>query len=230
MIISWGFKSLYPHKTNMKNKLKNKSEKMLKKKNESLIIDGPLGQTTLSLKKNDPYGFYAVCVNDNCVPNWTNTKVFEKPSYWSITTKEKNVQKFLSNPILNKIENKKEQTKTSKQKNQNLPSIFSQKVQGISRGFFLYLKIVGIGYRVFLNDNILTLKLGFSHLYKVKIPNSVKIFLPEATLLCLYGIDKNQVSQIAAQITQVKKPSPYKGKGIRILDSQVRLKTGKKKS
>lgn len=119
-----------------------------------------------------------------------------------------------------------------------LNSIYLQRISGVSRGYLTYLRVVGIGFRVFFHSkkentnlgNMLTFKLGFSHLVKVQIPNSIQVFLPEPTLICLYGLDKNQVTQIAAKIQQIKKPSVYKGKGIRLLDVPVRLKTGKKKS
>lgn len=111
-----------------------------------------------------------------------------------------------------------------------LTGLYSQKLEGVSRGFFTYLQVVGVGFRVFLVQDILTFKLGFSHFVKVRLPESVKVFLPEPTLICLYGLDKNQVTQIAAKIQQIKPPSPYKGKGIKLLDTQIRLKAGKKKS
>lgn len=111
-----------------------------------------------------------------------------------------------------------------------ITSVYAQKVQGVSRGFFTYLKITGIGYRVFLVGDVLTFKLGFSHFVKVQVPASVKVFLPEPTFICFYGLDLNQVTQVAAKIQQIKPPSPYKGKGIRLFDRSIRLKTGKKKS
>lgn len=95
---------------------------------------------------------------------------------------------------------------------------WAQKCKGVSGGFFKYLRITGIGYRTFLVGNVLTLKLGFSHFYKVQIPKSVKVFLPEPTLICFYGVDKNQVTQIAAKVRLIKKPSPYKGKGLFLIN------------
>ena len=75
----------------------------------------------------------------------------------------------------------------------------------------------------------MTLKVGYSHDVKYKIPSSVCIFLIEPTLICLFGIDKNQVTQIAAEIRQIKPPSPYKGKGIRFVNETVFIKQGKQK-
>ena len=113
-----------------------------------------------------------------------------------------------------------------------LNSLFSQKQKSLTVGHFLYLRIVGVGYRVFLSskERTLVFKLGYSHFIKLQLPISVKAFLPEPTLICLYGIDKNEVTQVAATIQKMKVPSVYKGKGIRILNSYVRTKIGKKKS
>jgi large subunit ribosomal protein L6 len=108
-------------------------------------------------------------------------------------------------------------------------NLIKNKIYGISQGYLLYLRLVGIGYRCFLKNNTLTFKVGFSHDIKYKIPDSIRIFLIEPTLLCLFGIDKNQVTQIAAQIRFIKPPSPYKGKGVRFLQETVRVKQGKQK-
>ena len=104
-------------------------------------------------------------------------------------------------------------------------------MQGISRGFLIYLKIVGIGYRANLLENIQTLflKLGYSHDIIYKIPSSIRVFLLVPTLICLFGVDKNQITQIAAQIRKLRGPTVYKGKGIRILNEKVVLKAGKRK-
>jgi len=103
------------------------------------------------------------------------------------------------------------------------------KIQGITRGFLVYLKIVGIGYRASLQKNTLFLKVGYSHDLLYNIPKSLKIFLVDPTLLCLFGIDKNQVTQVARKLRDLRKPSPYKGKGIRLLNEILQSKTGKRK-
>lgn len=99
-----------------------------------------------------------------------------------------------------------------------------------AKGFFCSLRVVGIGYRVFLVNDILSFKLGFSHFIHVQIPKSIRVFLPEQTCICFYGLDHNQVTQIASQIQQLKKPSPYKGKGLQKDNNPIRYKVGKKKS
>ena len=107
--------------------------------------------------------------------------------------------------------------------------LIDNKIKGITRGFLIYLKIIGIGYRASFQNDILYLKLGYSHDIIYKIPSSIKLFLLEPTLICLFGIDKNQISQIATKIRHLREPSPYKGKGIRLINETIILKQGKKK-
>jgi large subunit ribosomal protein L6 len=110
-----------------------------------------------------------------------------------------------------------------------LKTLIENKIQGMSRGFLIYLKIVGIGYRAQLEHNTLFLKLGYSHDILYRIPSSIRVFLLDPTLICLFGIDKNQVTQVAAKLRNFRKPSVYKGKGIRLLNENIFLKTGKRK-
>lgn len=111
----------------------------------------------------------------------------------------------------------------------SLINIIQNKLTGVNQGYITYLRLFGIGYRCTLDNDILTFKVGYSHDVRYKIPKSVRIFLIEPTLLSIFGIDKNQVTQIAAQIRNIKPPSPYKGKGIRLAQEIVRLKQGKQK-
>lgn len=82
-----------------------------------------------------------------------------------------------------------------------------------------------------LTTNVQTLffKVGFSHDFKYMCPSSVRVFTKQQTLICIYGIDRNQVSTIAAKIRMIKKPSVYKGKGIIFLNEKITLKQGKRK-
>lgn len=107
--------------------------------------------------------------------------------------------------------------------------LIENKIIGVTRGFLLYLKIIGIGYRASLNNDNLLLKLGYSHDIMYKIPASIKLFLVDPTVICLFGIDKNQITQIAAKIRHLRRPSAYKGKGIRLINEKILLKQGKKK-
>jgi large subunit ribosomal protein L6 len=112
-------------------------------------------------------------------------------------------------------------------------NIIENKIIATCRGFLLSMRIVGVGYRAEIIKNeinqILCFKIGLSHDFQYTIPKSVRIFLIEPTLICLYGIDKNQVTQIAAKIRQIKPPSVYKGKGIRLINEVIVMKAGKRK-
>lgn len=107
--------------------------------------------------------------------------------------------------------------------------IIENKIIGVTRGFLIYLKIVGIGYRAGLNKDSLILKVGLSHDILYKIPPSINLFLVDPTVICLFGLDKNQISQIAAKIRSLSKPSVYKGKGLRLINEKILIKQGKKK-
>jgi len=101
-------------------------------------------------------------------------------------------------------------------------------------GFLVSLRIVGVGYRAFLEKNkeekhVLNFKLGYSHNLKYIVPDSIRAFLLEPTCICLFGIDKNQVSQVASKIRNFKVPERYKGKGIRFTTERVTLSQGKRK-
>jgi large subunit ribosomal protein L6 len=172
----------------------------IKKINNILYFQGPLGKTALHLKKIDPKGLAGILIEIN----------------------EKRLKMIT----------------TSKAFYGLLKSVIQNKLQGISRGFLMYLKIVGIGYRANLvqndtfckqNNQTLFLKLGYSHDIVYKIPSSIRVFLLDSTLICLFGVDKNQITQIAAQIRKLRRPTVYKGKGIRLLNEKILLKAGKRK-
>ena len=111
------------------------------------------------------------------------------------------------------------------------PPHHSQQPQGVTKGFYVQLRIVGIGYRAALSPDgsTLTLKLGHSHDCAYVLPPSLKAVVPEPTLVGLWGLDKNQVTQAAANVIALRKPSPYKGKGVRVEGTSVKLKPGKRK-
>lgn len=110
-----------------------------------------------------------------------------------------------------------------------ISKLIENKINGITRGFLISLRIIGIGYRVQLQNQSLILKVGFSHDLKYELPLSVRAFLLEPTLICFYGIDKNQLTQTVAKIKKLKPPSPYKGKGLCFSNEVVSLKVGKRK-
>ena len=110
-----------------------------------------------------------------------------------------------------------------------LSSLVQTKVDGVTRGFLTHLKIEGVGYRASLSDKSLNLRVGFSHQVYFNVVASIQIFLLDPTLICLYGIDKNQVFQTAAKICSIRPPSPYKKRGIRFANQVLVLKEGKRK-
>ena len=174
----------------------------------------------------------------NIPENVTVTKIntilfFQGPLGKTALDLKKMDPKSLAGLFISTSEKKLKITTTSKAFYGLLKSILQNKLHGISRGFLIYLKIVGIGYRANLiqKGTIQTLffKLGYSHDIVYKIPASIRVFLVDPTLICLFGVDKNQITQIAAQIRKLRRPTVYKGKGIRLLNEKIRLKLGKRK-
>jgi large subunit ribosomal protein L6 len=106
-------------------------------------------------------------------------------------------------------------------------TLLSNMVVGVSEGFSKTLEIVGVGYRAALNGSVLDLQLGYSHPVKVTAPEGISFELPSQTVIVVRGIDKQQVGQVAADIRKLRKPEPYKGKGIRYHGEHVRRKLGK---
>ena len=116
----------------------------------------------------------------------------------------------------------------------SLKSLLHNKIRGVTVGFKISLRIVGVGYRAFLEKNeeekhVLNFKLGYSHGLKYQVPDSIRAFLLEPTLILFFGIDKNQVSQVASKIRLFKVPERYKGKGIRFTTESVKISQGKRK-
>ena len=103
-------------------------------------------------------------------------------------------------------------------------------VIGVTEGFEKKLESVGVGYRFQLKGNELVVTAGYSHPVIVKIPEGIKLESPSNTELFVRGIDKQLVGEFAANVRKIRKPEPYKGKGIRYADEHVRRKEGKKAS
>lgn len=100
-------------------------------------------------------------------------------------------------------------------------------IEGVTKGFEKKLVIEGIGYRAQMEGLKLLLNLGLSHPVKVAAPDGVKAQV-EKNVITISGVDKEKVGQFSAEIRALKKPEPYKGKGIRYENEIVRRKTGKK--
>ena len=106
-------------------------------------------------------------------------------------------------------------------------SLLANAVEGVSQGFKKELEIEGMGYRVQKKGNDLEFALGFSHPVLFKANDGVVLEAPEQTKIIVSGIDKGLVGQAAADIRALRKPEPYKGKGIRYVGEYIRRKAGK---
>jgi len=109
-------------------------------------------------------------------------------------------------------------------------SLIEGMIKGVSEGFSRDLEINGVGYRVAVKGNVIELNVGHSHVDKIEIPADLKVEAPSATKLTVSGTDKQRVNEFAANIRKIRKPEPYKGKGIRYADEHIRIKEGKKAS
>ena len=108
-------------------------------------------------------------------------------------------------------------------------TIINNMVLGVSTGFNRNLEINGVGYRASKEANILTLQLGFSHDIKLAIPEDLEVKCVKPTEISISGINKQRVGQFASEIRRLRKPEPYKGKGIKYQEEVIRRKEGKKK-
>ena len=107
-------------------------------------------------------------------------------------------------------------------------ALLNNMVTGVHEGYHKDLEIVGVGYRATAKSPAqLELQLGFSHPVSVKAPEGITFEVPSQTAIRVLGIDKQMVGQVAAQIRALRKPEPYKGKGIRYAGEYVRRKAGK---
>lgn len=108
-------------------------------------------------------------------------------------------------------------------------AVIQNLVNGVGTGFTRKLEIQGVGYRAQVQGKDVVLQLGYSHEIRFPIPDGIKIECPDPTHISVFGADKQQVGQVAAEIRSFRKVEPYKGKGIRYEGEYVRRKEGKKK-
>jgi large subunit ribosomal protein L6 len=106
-------------------------------------------------------------------------------------------------------------------------TLLSNLVTGVTQGYEKKLEIVGTGYRVVAKGNALEFALGFSHPVTVPAPEGITFSVESPTKFTVAGIDKQQVGEVAANIRKIRKPEPYKGKGVRYAGEKVRRKVGK---
>lgn len=118
--------------------------------------------------------------------------------------------------------------KSTKQLHGTTNALISNMIKGVSEGYEKKLEINGVGYKFVVGGKTLTISAGYSHPVKMEIPEGLTAEAPSATELVIKGIDKQKVSEFAAKVRDVRKPEPYKGKGIRYTDEKIRRKEGKK--
>lgn len=117
--------------------------------------------------------------------------------------------------------------KTHKQLHGTTRALLANMIEGVHNGYKVDLEIVGIGYRAAMQGNKLVLNVGYSHQVEIEGEEGVKIETPTQTTVSVTGISKERVGEIAARIRAVKKPEPYKGKGIKYVGEKIIRKEGK---
>jgi large subunit ribosomal protein L6 len=107
-------------------------------------------------------------------------------------------------------------------------TLVANMVEGVTNGFQKTLEIQGVGYRASLRGTSLELSVGYSHTVVMPPPDGITFEVPQPTIVIVKGIDKQRVGQVAAEVRAVRRPEPYKGKGIRYQGEYVRRKVGKR--
>lgn len=106
-------------------------------------------------------------------------------------------------------------------------ALLANMIEGVSKGYEKKLEIAGVGYEAAVEGKKLVLKLGFNRPVKFDIPATVTVEVPNPTTIFVKGIDNQQVGTVAAAIRKLRKPEPYKGKGIKYSDEVIKRKAGK---
>jgi large subunit ribosomal protein L6 len=106
-------------------------------------------------------------------------------------------------------------------------ALINNMVLGVKNGFEKRLEIVGVGYLAAIQGNKLQLRVGYANEVQKEIPAGLKVTCPDQTHVVIRGCDKQQVGEFAAEVRGIRKPEPYKGKGIRYEGEHVKIKPGK---
>jgi large subunit ribosomal protein L6 len=106
-------------------------------------------------------------------------------------------------------------------------ALINNMVEGVTKGYTKQLEITGVGYKAEVKPYGLLFSLGYSHTIEFKAPKGIKLTAPQPTQVLVEGSDKEIVGQVAAEIRSLRKPEPYKGKGIKYAGEKVRRKAGK---
>lgn len=121
---------------------------------------------------------------------------------------------------------RKEESNESRSQHGLRRTLLANCIEGVTKGFSKALEVIGVGYRVGVKGNLVELAVGFSHPVIVELPEGIKAAV-EGQVLTLSGIDKELVGETAARIRRIRKPEPYKGKGIKYVNEVIRRKVGK---
>ena len=112
---------------------------------------------------------------------------------------------------------------------QTFSTIIESSMIGVTQGHMMQLEAVGVGYKISCTSTHVQFKVGLSHTVSCIIPNDVRMFTPKPSQLVIFGIDKQRVSQVLAQLRSIRITEPYKGKGLRRKTDIILRKEGKKK-
>lgn len=140
----------------------------------------------------------------------------------------------VSEPIVVEVKEDKVYTKrpndnkTTKQLHGTTNSLIKNMIIGVTEGYSKGLEAVGVGYRFNVNGKKIAISAGFSHPMEINVPEGLEVKQESNTEIAVSGIDKQRVTEFAANIRKVREPEPYKGKGIRYKGEYVRRKEGKK--
>ncbi|MCP4887472.1 50S ribosomal protein L6 [Rubripirellula sp.] len=106
-------------------------------------------------------------------------------------------------------------------------ALVANMVEGVTKGYEKRLEIVGVGYLAAIQGDVLQLRVGYANELHKKIPKELSVTCPDQTHVVVQGCDKQKVGQFAAEVRALRKPEPYKGKGVRYQGEQVKIKPGK---
>ncbi len=106
-------------------------------------------------------------------------------------------------------------------------AVIANMIEGVTKGYEKKLEIVGVGYLAAIQGDTIQLRVGFANELHRKIPSNLTVTCPDQTHIVIQGCDKQSVGQFAAEIRSLRKPEPYKGKGVRYQGEQIKIKAGK---
>jgi len=167
------------------------------------------------------------------IPEGVNVNIDTKLG--SVTVKGKNGELFLEYNTIIKISEKDNiinvVRNSDNRNNRELHGLYraliNNMILGVSQGFSKELNFVGVGYGVEKKDQFLLVNAGFSHPIYIQIPDGINVESPNTTTLIIKGANKQNVGDFAARIRKIRKPEPYKGKGIKYSDEYIKRKAGK---